>query len=138
MAEFDLEKAIEQLRSLEEERAELLTKPLSPEGAWIHQYTKIRKYPSGFVGEYTYAKWQANEAIFGRKPRQLAKRQREKEAGINQNPVKHQHIGRVGSNSGLPMDEEVKVAYEAWHNRLRLEAIEKVLKRIAAILENLS
>ena len=74
MAEFDCENIIEQIRDLEIERAEILTHPLSPEGAWIHHYTKKRVYPSGFVGWYQYAKWQANEPIFDRKNKQHKKR----------------------------------------------------------------
>ena len=137
MADFDFDGMAEKILELKAERAELMDKPLSPEGAWIHQYTKTRQYTSDFVGEYTYAKWQADKPIFSRKPKQAAKRQREREAGINQNPVKHQHIGRVGSNTGLPMDEEVKEAYEHWHNRLRLEAIEKAIAQIEAMLRKL-
>ena len=134
MAEFDFEKIIQQIRDLEKERAEILTQSLSPEGAWIHHYTKKRVYPSGFVGWYQYAKWQANEPIFDRKPKQHKKRMREQEAGVNQNPVKDQHIGRMWSSTGLGCEDEVRWAYEDWERRKRLEAIDKALSTISKML----
>lgn len=135
MAEFDFENIIAQIRELEKERAYLLTQPLSPEDAWIHHYTKKRTYPSGFTGWYQYAKYQADEPIFERKPKQYNKRMREKEAGINQNPVKDQHIGRMWSSTGLGCDDEVIEAYADWYRRKRLEAIDKALARIMKALE---
>jgi len=134
VAEFDLEKIIQQIQALERERAEILTKPLAPEGAWIHHYTKKKVYPSGFIGWYQYAKWQANEPIFNRKPKQHRKRMREQEAGVNQNPVKDQHIGRMWSSTGLGCEDEVRWAYATWERRKRLEEIDRTLLVISKIL----
>ncbi|MEO1445554.1 MAG: hypothetical protein AAFV46_04835 [Cyanobacteria bacterium J06635_11] len=138
MAEFDFEKIIQQIRDLEKERAEILTQSLSPEGAWIHHYTKKKVYPSGFVGWYQYAKWQANEPIFDRKPKQHKKRMREREAGVNQNLVKDQHIGRMWSSTGLGCEPEVIEAFEVWERRKRLEAIDKTLSVISKMLSVVS
>ena len=134
----DFEAIIEQLRGLEKERAELLQQPLAPEGAWIHHYTKKRVYPSGFVGWYQYAKWQANEPIFERKPKQSRKRRHERELGINQSLVKHQHIGRMWSSTGLGCEPEVIEAFESWNCRKKLEAIDRALEKITALLSKVS
>jgi hypothetical protein len=135
MAAYDIAKMIERLRELEKERAQLLTEPLSPGGAWIHEYTKKRFYPDGFCTEYTYAKWQAAVPIFERKPKQFRKRIEEQKLGISQGKVKHQHIGRVGSSTGLPMDVSVAQAYEQWERRKRLEKIEDALAAMTSQLD---
>ena len=112
-------------------RSHLLTSDLSPEGAWIHEYTVRRRYPKGFLGEYVYAKWQAREPIFKRNPK---KHGRSPRSGKNPEFTCHQHIGRVGSNTGLGSEPEVEEAYQQWANRKRLEAVDQALQEIQSIL----
>lgn len=128
----DVSKLIQGIEQLQQWRLELLAGELSPPGAWIHTYEVDRLYlGSGNLETYRYAKWQANEPIFERKPKRS-----QRSANSDQHPgfTKHQHIGRVSSTTGLGMDEEVKGAYQAWRNRQRLEAIEATLQEIEAIL----
>ncbi|MEH1842215.1 MAG: hypothetical protein V7L20_26655 [Nostoc sp.] len=42
----------------------------------------------------------------------------------------HQHIGRVGSSTGLGTDPLVAIAYQEWENRKRLDALDKALEEI--------
>jgi hypothetical protein len=135
MSAYAIAQMIERLRELEKERAQLLTASLFSVGAWIHEYTKKKIYPDGFYAEYTYAKWQASEAIFERKPKQPRKRKEEQKQGLSQGKVKHQHIGRVGSSTGLSMEVSVARAYEQWERRKRLEKIEAALTAITHQLE---
>ncbi|MGF1981460.1 MAG: hypothetical protein RMY30_038555, partial [Nostoc sp. CmiSLP01] len=46
----------------------------------------------------------------------------------------HQHIGRVGSTTGLGADPETEAAYQEWENRKQLEAIEQCLSQIQLLL----
>ena len=112
-------------------RSLLLASDLSPEGAWIHEYTVRRRYPSGFLGEYVYAKWQAHEPIFKRNPKRRARPPRN---GKNLEYTCHQHIGRVSSNTGLGSEPEVEQAYQQWSNRKHLETVEQALQEIQSIL----
>ncbi|OKH35820.1 hypothetical protein NIES2101_37450 [Calothrix sp. HK-06] len=124
METIDVQKIHEKLAYLTLVRKELLTKELSPEGAWLHQYTVRRTYPSGYTGVYKYVKWQANHAIFKRNPK---KRALPLKPGKNARFTTHQHIGCTDS-------DEAREAYETWNNRLKLEAIERALSEIEAIL----
>ncbi len=130
MTQPDLQKILDGIHYLMSERSHLLTSELSPEGAWIHQYVVRRRYPKGFLGEYVYAKWQAREAIFKRNPKRNAR----PACGKNPEYTCHQHIGRVGSNTGLGSEPEVDAAYAAHNNRQRLEAIDQALCEIQSIL----
>ena len=114
-----------------EERSHLLATDLSPESAWIHEYTVRRRYPKGFLGEYCYAKWQAKEAIFRRNPK---KHGRSPRSGKDPEFTHHQHIGRVSSNTGLGSEPEVNEAYQQWSNRKRLEDVDQALQEIQSIL----
>ena len=129
--EINLQKILEGIQHLMEMRSQLLETDLSPPGAWIHQYIVYRRYPSGFIGEYHYAKWQAHEPIFKRNPKRRARPPRH---GKDPEFSCHQHIGRVSSNTGLGAEPEVEEAYEQWANRKRLEAVEEALKEIQSIL----
>ena len=122
--EPDLQKILDGIDHLRKERSQLLTSDLSPEGAWIHEYTVRRRYPKGFLGEYVYAKWQAHEPIFKRNPK---KHGRPPRSGKNPEYTCHQHIGRVSSNTGLGSEPEVEEAYQQWSNRKQLEAVEQAL-----------
>jgi len=88
-------------------------------------------YPSGKTETYVYAKWQAHEPIFKRNPK---KGGRSPQPGKDPKFTCHQHIGRVGSTTGLGIEPEVELAYQEWRNRKKLEAIETALKEIQAIL----
>jgi hypothetical protein len=66
-------KILDEVTRLNQARQKLLSEPLSPVGAYIHEYTVWRKYPNGFTGEYRYAKWQADKPIFKRNPKPRAK-----------------------------------------------------------------
>jgi hypothetical protein len=69
-----INKIIEQLQALAEEREKLMRSPLAPPGAWIHQYEVRKKYKKdGDLYWYVYAKWQANEPIFKRRPKERLK-----------------------------------------------------------------
>jgi hypothetical protein len=131
MSEIDTQKLLDELAQLVQLRTELLTKELSPEGAWIQQYTVLRKYLDGFVGEYKYAKWQAEKPIFRRNPKP---RGQAPKPDKDPKYTKHQHIGRVWSNTGLGMDTEVQEAYRMWGDRKQLETIENALAEIQLIL----
>ena len=128
--EPDLQKILDGIHYLMEVRSHLLANDLSPPGAWIHQYVVRRRYPKGFLGEYIYAKWQAHEPIFKRNPKRNARPPRGKNAEF----TCHQHIGRVGSNTGLGSEPEVEAAYQQLSNRKRLEAVEQALQEIQSIL----
>jgi len=129
--EPDLQQILDGIHRLMSERSHLLTSDLSPEGAWIHEYTVRRRYPKGFLGEYQYAKWQAREPIFKRNPKKYG---RLPNKGKDPEYTCHQHIGRVGSNTGLGSEPEVEAAYAAHNNRQRLEAIDQALSEIQSIL----
>ena len=123
-----IESIIENLQQLKKEREELLKKPMSPPGMWIHQYTVKKRYFDGFKAEYTYAKWQSNESSFVRNPKKFGHRGKG-------NTTSHQHIGRVSSSTGLGTVPEVLEAYQEWENRKRLEAIDQALAEIEAVLK---
>lgn len=127
----DTDQLLDALTRLNQLREKLLSENLAPVGAWIHEYTVYRKYPSGFVGEYKYAKWQADKPIFKRNPKKNAPLPKR-----NKDPkyTNHQHIGRVSSNTGLGMEPEAEEAYKAFNNRKQLEAIEEALTEIQVIL----
>jgi hypothetical protein len=123
-----IESIIENLRQLEREREELLKKPMSLPGVWIHQYEVRKRYADGFIGIYIYAKWQAEKPIFRRNPKKFGHRG-------SGNFTSHQHIGRVDSNTGLGSVAEVEAAYEQWENRKRLDAIDQALADIEVALQ---
>ena len=129
--EVDLEKILNGIQQLIQLRSHLQKSDLSPESAWIHEYTVRRRYPKGFVGEYVYAKWQAHEPIFKRNPKRNGRPPR---SGKDPEFTHHQHIGRVSSNTGLGIEPEVESAYQQWSNRKRLEAYEQALQEIQSIL----
>ena len=131
LSEIELEKILEDIHHLMEMRSQLQASDLSPEGAWIHQYVVRRRYPSGFIGEYWYAKWQAHEPIFKRNPKRNGRPPR---CGKDPKFSCHLHIGRVSSNTGLGTEPEVEEAYQQWSNRKRLEAVELALQEIKSIL----
>jgi hypothetical protein len=129
--EINTNKLTEALARLIQARTKLLTQELSPVGVWIHEYTVCRKYPNGFIGEYRYAKWQADKPIFERNPKKRAlPPKRDKDPKY----TNHQHIGRVWSNTGLGMEPEAEQAYQSFNNRKHLQAIETALLEIQAIL----
>lgn len=128
---FDIQEICNKIILLNQAREQLLKQELSPEGAWIHEYTVYRRYPSGFVGEYKYAKWQANKPIFKRNPKPRA---RPPKRGKNRELTNHKHIGRVWSNTGLGMEPETEEAYQIFNNRKQLEAIEQALAEIESVL----
>lgn len=131
MTEIDFPKLIEGLHHLQRLRDKLRTSSLSPEGAWIHEYEVKRKYPSGNIETYGYAKWQAHEPIFKRNPKGNGK---PPQVGKNPNFTCHQHIGRVWSTTGLGKEPAVEAAYQEWQNRKELEAIEQALEEIQNVL----
>lgn len=107
MHEINVAALIERIRQLQQIREELRSGALSSEGAWIHEYEVKRLYRgSGNLEWYRYAKWQAHEPIFQRKPKRPANPDRH--PGF----TKHQHIGRVSSTTGLEMEDAVKEAYQ--------------------------
>lgn len=131
MTEPDLQRLLEGIQHLMEMRSHLLANDLSPQGAWIHEYEVKRRYPSGFLGIYRYAKWQAHQPIFKRNPKRNARPPRR---GKDPEYSCHQHIGRVSSNTDLGTEPEVEEAYQQWSNRKRLEAVEQALREIQSIL----
>ena len=132
MATIDVEQIIKGIRLLQQVQEQLRAKELSPEGAWIHQYQVTRSYPSGNVETYCYAKWQAKQPIFSKKPKS---HRRSQPPQHKHEFTCHQHIGRVSSTTGLGMDEAVKAAYIAWNNRKKLTEVEQALREIQTILE---
>lgn len=50
--------------------------------------------------------------------------------GNNPEYTCYQHIGRVGSSTGLGTEKEVTEAYREWENRKLLDAIDKALEEI--------
>lgn len=129
--EIDLQKILNGIQYLMQVRSQLLESELSPEGAWIHEYEVKKRYPSGFLGIYRYAKWQAEKPIFKRNPK---KRGRLPKKGKDPKFTCHQHIGRVWSNTDLGTEPEVEEAYQALINRKRLDAVETALQEIQSIL----
>ena len=126
-----IDQIIEKLQQLKEIRQQLIDEPMSPPGAWIHQYEVRKQYKKdGEVYWYVYAKWQANEPIFKRNPKERLKGIVKR--GKNPEYTCHQHIGRVGSSTGLATDPEVAIAYQEWENRKRLDAIDKALEQVEA------
>ncbi len=105
--------------------------PHAPVDTWIHEYTVKRRYPSGAIGEYKYAKWMSNKPIFERstKKRAIALKR-----GKDPKYTHHRHIGRVWSSTGLGMEPEAAKAYEMLRNRKQLETIENALAKIQSIL----
>jgi hypothetical protein len=130
MEHIDIDWITSEIQRLQQLREELLAGDLAPSGAWISTYTVTKVYKSGAVYTYEYAKWQATDAIFPRNPKG-----RGKYAHPTTKYTKHQHIGRVSSSSGLGMEEVTEEAYLLLRNRERLEAIEKVLAGIQALLQ---
>lgn len=129
-----IDQIIEKLQQLKEIRQQLVNKPMSPPGAWIHQYEVRKQYKKdGQIYWYVYAKWQANEPIFKRNPKKRLKGIIKR--GKNPEYTCHQHIGRVGSSTGLPTDPQVEEAYKEWNNRKRLDAIDTALVQIENALK---
>lgn len=127
-----IDQIIERLHHLKEIRQQLANQPMSPPGAWIHEYEVKKQYrKGGEVYVYCYAKWQADTPIFRRNPkaklRGVAK-------GKNPEFTCHQHIGRVWSSTGLGIDPEVAIALQEWQRRKQLDAIDKALEQIEAAL----
>jgi hypothetical protein len=128
---IDIQKILDGIAYLNQVREKLLSEALSPVGAYVHEYTVYRKYPSGFIAEYRYAKWQADKPIFKRNPKTRAlPPKRDKDPKF----TNHQHIGRVSSNTGLGMEPEVEEAYRSVSVRTQLEAVEQALREIQSIL----
>jgi hypothetical protein len=124
-----IDQIIERLQRLKEIWRKLINEPMSPPGAWIHQYEVRKQYKKdGDIYWYVYAKWQANEPIFKRRPKKRLKGTIKR--GKNPEYTCHQHIGRVGSSTGLPTDEAVIEAYQEWRNRQRLDAIDTAIQEI--------
>ncbi len=131
---MEQDELIAKINRLYEHRQKLLaTGNIAPDGAWIHTYSIYREFKSGFVGEYIYGKWQAHEAIFRRSQR--PKRKPPIKTGKDPEFTNHQYIGRVGSNTGLGMEPEVEVAYQAEANRRRLTRIDRATREINQILD---
>ncbi|RCJ15416.1 hypothetical protein A6S26_34580 [Nostoc sp. ATCC 43529] len=129
-----IDQIIEKLQQLKEIRQQLVDEPMSPPGAWIHQYEVQKQYKKdGQVYWYVYAKWQANEPIFKRNPKQRLKGIVKR--GKNPEYTCHQHIGRVGSSTGLSTDPQVEEAYQEWANRKRLDAIDIAIEEIENALK---
>lgn len=131
MEAIDSSGLIDGIKQLQQLRDSLLARPLSPAGAWIHEYEVQRTYRSGNTETYGYAKWQAPEPIFKRNPKPRGRRPRR---GKDPEYTCHQHIGRVWSSTGLGTDPAVESAYQAWENRQQLEAVETALIEIQAIV----
>ncbi|WP_461947671.1 hypothetical protein [Nostoc sp.] len=128
-----IDQIIEKLHQLKEIRQQLVNAPMSEPGAWIHQYEVRKRYKKGGdIYTYTYAKWQATEPIFKRNPKPRLKGVVKR--GNNPEYTCHQHIGRVGSSTGLGTEPEVTEAYREWENRKRLDAVDKALDEIEAAL----
>ncbi|MBE8969336.1 hypothetical protein IQ277_24880 [Nostocales cyanobacterium LEGE 12452] len=124
-----IDQIIEKLQQLKGIRQQLVNEPMSEPGVWIHQYEVRKQYKKdGEVYWYVYAKWQANEPIFKRNPKPRLKGIVQR--GKNPEFTCHQHIGRVGSNTGLGTDPLVTEAYREWENRKQLDAIDKALEEI--------
>jgi CMP-N-acetylneuraminic acid synthetase len=129
-----IDQIIEKLQQLKEIRQQLVDEAMSPPGAWIHQYEVRKQYKKdGEIYWYVYAKWQANEPIFKRNPKQRLKGIVKR--GKNSEYTCHQHIGRVGSSTGLSTDKEVEEAYQEWANRKRLDAIDTAIEEIENALK---
>lgn len=126
MSDIDIDNLIAEIGYLWQLREELLEGELASEGAWIHKYKVTRGYPSGAIETYTYAKWQADKPIFKRNPKKNA---RPIKPGKNEEYTNHLHIGSVDNNW-----EVVERAYQSWENRQRLEAVEKALKSVEALV----
>jgi len=126
---------MERLRKLNEIRQQLAKQPMSPSGAWIHEYEVKKQYrKGGDVCVYCYAKWQSDTPIFKRNPKAKL---RGVATGKNPDFTCHQHIGRVWSSTGLGTDPEVVEAREKWENRKQIDAIDKALDEIEAALSEL-
>jgi len=127
-----VDQIIERLHQLKEIRRQLANQPMSPPGAWIHEYEVKKQYrKGGDVYVYCYAKSQADTPIFRRnskaKLRGVAK-------GKNPEFTCHQHIGRVWSSTGLGIDPDVAIALKEWERRKQLDAIDKALEQVEAAL----
>ncbi|MHC0068179.1 hypothetical protein ACWATR_35835 [Nostoc sp. UIC 10890] len=129
-----IDQIIEKLHQLKEIRQQLVNQPMSPPGVWIHEYEVRKQYKKdGEIYWYVYAKWQANEAIFKRNPKQRLKGIVKR--GKNPEYTCHQHIGRVGSSTGLATDPAVTEAYQEWANRKQLDAIDTAIEEIEKALK---
>lgn len=129
-----IDQIIEKLHQLKEIRQQLVNQPMSPPGVWIHEYEVRKQYKKdGEIYWYVYAKWQANEAIFKRNPKQRLKGIVKR--GKNPEYTCHQHIGRVGSSTGLATDPSVTEAYQEWANRKQLDAIDTAIEEIEKALK---
>lgn len=128
-----IDQIIEKLQELKEIRQQLIDEPMSPPGAWIHEYEVRRRYKrGGDIYTYWYAKWQAKEPIFKRNPKPRLKGIVKR--GKNPEYTCHQHIGRVGSSTGLGTEPAVEEAYQEWQNRKRLDAIDTAIAEIEKAL----
>ena len=115
---------VAQIIELEHERSNLLQKELAPSGAWIHSYSINRRFEDGTIATYTYAKWQSLQPIFKSKkdPKTM---------------VRHQHIGRIESSTGLGMTEATEAAFDAFNRTLRVKAIDEAMNTIQSTLQQL-
>lgn len=98
-------------------REMLLQRPLARPDIWISQYTKMVK-----AQIYTYAKWESVTPIF------ISKKDPQKY-------TRHEHIGRVGSTTGLPMDTSVRIAYRLQRHRRWLDRIETSIEQIQSAID---
>jgi hypothetical protein len=120
----DIDRIHAKISQLYRLRDRLSLRPLAPSNIWISQYNITREYPNSKMAHtYTYAKWEALTPIFERK-------QKNKKDNNVKKYTKHQHIGRVSSSSGLPMDESVKQAYIEQRNRRWLDRVEAAINQI--------
>ena len=134
---MDVLAAIQNLiEQLSEERAKLLEYEMSPPGVWVHEYTVLKEC-DGVRLSYRYAKWQAEEPIFDRRPKKRERERLEKE-GLPFGKTNHRHIGRVGSSTGLPMEYSVIEAKKQYARRQRLEEIDAALAEILSCLNRIS
>ncbi len=126
----DIDRIHAKINQLYRLRERLLLRPLAPPNIWISQYQISREYPnSTIVHTYIYAKWEALTPIFERK-------RKDKKDNKASKYTKHEHIGRVSSTSGLPMDEKVKQAYIEQRNRRRLDRVEAAINKIESAINN--
>jgi hypothetical protein len=126
----DIDRIHAKINQLYRLRKRLLLRPLAPPDIWISQYKITREYPNSKMAHtYTYAKWEALTPIFKRKKQDKIDSKASKY-------TKHEHIGRVSSTSGLPMDESVKIAYIEQRNRRWLNRVESAINKIESAISD--
>jgi hypothetical protein len=126
----DIDRIHAKINQLYRLRDRLLLRPLAPSNIWISRYNITRQYPNSKMAHtYTYAKWEASTPIFERK-------QKDKKDKKVKKYTRHQHIGRVSSTSGLPMDPEVEQAYIEQRNRRWLDRVESAINQIELAIKH--